>query len=779
MSQHYQVSLTGKRAAGRTDAELLDSLMSRFRVDAEKARTLLQGRRVIKRQLDQATAAKLALMLQRMGLEAVVESAAGEPVAAASEGPTAVQKLEELGNQRLPRIRVTPGYVISLASVTLLCVIMPLLYLGLTAATAYACFWYLTHIHNYIDLRNIQLLFLVYGAPGLTGFVLVLFLLKPLLARRPGRYKAVVLDQDKEKDFVAGIHGLCRAIGTAAPKEIHLDWDVNASVHYRSGWFSLITGHKVLTIGLPLMAGMTARQFTGVLAHEFGHFTQRLGMRCGFIINSVNAWLEFRAYGEDSWDQRLREWSDESDNILVSLVILAAQTGMGLTRLLMKLLFQISFRASRHLSRQKEFDADRYGVLVSGSDNFRSIARDVRGLSQALHEVHRANMDAWREGKLLRNLPQAVALQYRDYDAKRLAAIELGMQEEVTRYWDTHPAGMERIEHAERQNCPGVYLDERPAALLMKNFEGACERLTGTFYRDQGISYSQKNLRPVEDILAIRAAKEERFRQLEWYFNGQFRALPFLDPALLRDEKAGALDWQAAIDQLRARSPEIARDWREAYEAELSRPGRILFLRFGDPQKQTVVDRDEYERIRAQKTPQAERLRPAMALYLRRLRCAGETLAGEERRRFVSLLRLLQLLYAEQQAVRDLLELQAFMRELERFVQGGAGPAFERELTDARSRHHDIALGLLASMEKVPQDLGEGGTVAGWLWQRHANLADAKNDILRFQRVANGLPNSLLHFYCMVLEALTVLAGAAEKVHGIRPIKVVLLQPAG
>ncbi len=68
--------------------------------------------------------------------------------------------------------------------------------------------------------------------------------------------------------------------------------------------WSFFTGQKVLTIGLSLIGGLSARQFVGVLAHEFGHFAQRFGMRCSFLVNSVNRWLEHCAYGEDAWSTK-------------------------------------------------------------------------------------------------------------------------------------------------------------------------------------------------------------------------------------------------------------------------------------------------------------------------------------------------------------------------------------------------------------------------------------------------------------------------------------------
>ena len=47
----------------------------------------------------------------------------------------------------------------------------------------------------------------------------------------------------------------------------------------------------VLTIGLPLAAGLTIQEFAGVLAHEFGHFAQGAGMKLTYLIRATSAWF--------------------------------------------------------------------------------------------------------------------------------------------------------------------------------------------------------------------------------------------------------------------------------------------------------------------------------------------------------------------------------------------------------------------------------------------------------------------------------------------------------
>ena len=57
------------------------------------------------------------------------------------------------------------------------------------------------------------------------------------------------------------------------PKRIDLDCQLNAAASLRRGALSLFGNDLVLTIGLPLVAGLNVQQFAGVIGHEFGHFT--------------------------------------------------------------------------------------------------------------------------------------------------------------------------------------------------------------------------------------------------------------------------------------------------------------------------------------------------------------------------------------------------------------------------------------------------------------------------------------------------------------------------
>ena len=73
----------------------------------------------------------------------------------------------------------------------------------------------------------------------------------------------------------AFVDQVCEEVRATAPKRINVDCQVNASASLGRGVRGMLGKDMVLTIGLPLLASLSLREFGGVLTHEFGHFTRK------------------------------------------------------------------------------------------------------------------------------------------------------------------------------------------------------------------------------------------------------------------------------------------------------------------------------------------------------------------------------------------------------------------------------------------------------------------------------------------------------------------------
>lgn len=799
----FQVTLLGTRLKEISDAELIAELRAKLKLSPEQAGTLLAGRRTVKRGVDLAAAQRLVGIFTQIGLKAVVENvpakesrteAPAKPIVREETRPPAPEQrnplaaLQTLANQKLPKPRSSPGYVLSLLVVTLLCVAMPAIYVCFTAGIAAGWVWYLTHIHLHLP-RSIHFILLAYAVPGLAGAVLLLFLVRPMFARRPHEGDTLTIDAAKEPGLVDGVRALCRAIGVSAPHEIHVSWDANASVHFRNGWRGLLTGRKVLTIGMSLVAGLSAQQFVGVLAHEFGHFAQRVGMTCSFIVNSVNAWLERCAHGEDPWEQRLRRWSGAADenedgafSWLISWCAGTTLLAIAATRLLMAGLFQISFRLTQHMSRQMEFDADRYEALLAGSDTFRVTARNLRGLNRAFGEINRKNIAAWREKRLLRDMPKAAAAHFSTFDSKRLAEIEEELHEETTtRYWDSHPPDNARIENAERQRSPGLYREAAPAALMFRDFRGWCERATRLFYREAEVEFEDSMLRTEEEVLGLVQGRDGQRDQLVRFFNGQFQAWPLL--CLVEPTASPRLpaDWQAAIDEIRKRSPDLTRAWQKANVAEenrsLLRIAATLNLSsqeisLGGPSRTSQELTRELELVVARRTESHRVLAEGFGLYALRIKHAIASMPADDRQKATAARAVLIELCALEREIAGIEELAGAITIHQNALEEG-----EQDQLSAGwlQRIAELAAHVLAKVDRIPQTITVGGTVGGYIRGRCPSLPppDRKWEAKRVAEAAWPVPDVFHQFYMLALGELLSLCEAAEKAQGIKPIRLV------
>jgi Zn-dependent protease with chaperone function len=493
----YRLTLAGEPLPGHTNESILVALQQQMGLAPAQAEALLPpASHCIKSGLDARELEHWLHAFHQVGLRVHKEPERDTPTAPSAQSADPPAALLAAMATGFDRRGISPLYRLQLTLVTLCCVLIPLAYLALVAALGYAWWWYLSHIQLLIgrSLHGFHALALVYGVPGLSGGILLLFLIRPMVLRSPPCDHAKRFKRREEPRLIKTVELLATMIGIRPPAIILLSNEVNASVHYEGGWRGFFNGRKVLTIGMPLVAGLSHQQLIGVLAHEFGHFAQRFGMRCSYVVNHVNAWLDLRANYADPWDDRLDALRAKSRHLVVRLMVVLARSGIRMSRVLLRGFFFLSFRLSRSLSRQMEFDADRYEILLCGSASFEQTAVRVRALNQAFTELDKQNAETWREHGLLRNMPAATAARVEAFDASTWAAMRSSMAGGVTRYWDTHPADLDRLGRAHALAAPGMYQDDQPASMLFNRFEFYCQQITLAYYGERNVDHREVEL---------------------------------------------------------------------------------------------------------------------------------------------------------------------------------------------------------------------------------------------------------------------------------------------
>lgn len=460
---------------------------------------------------------------------------------------------------RIAPVSIAPGYGLALGSVAILMVLLPLLYLGIVGAVAWGWWWYAQHGMELVgggsgrgSSRNALFLYL---SPLVIGGVLVVFMFKPLFARPPKGAKPLSLDERREPFLFTFIRRLCEAVGAPVPRRIDITCEVNASASFRRGTLSMLGNDLVLTIGLPLVAGQNLRQFTGVLAHEFGHFAQGWAMRANYVIRTVNHWFARVVYQRDAMDEWLVKAAKSDSHWAINVVFHVARLFVWLTRRVLWLLMMVGHLFSSLLSRQMEFDADRHACRLVGREPFASALRELPVLGAAESGAHQDLGNAWREKRLADDLPKLIRAnveQIKPELRERLIADGLG---QAAGMYASHPATRDRIAAGGREPQAGVFGGiDAPAQVLFRDFARLCCDATLSWYKHEaGLPVQTSNLVPTGELVAAYerdvAASRAAERILGKLWSGAALFAPAGEPED-GDREALAAEAKAAEDQI-------------------------------------------------------------------------------------------------------------------------------------------------------------------------------------------------------------------------------------
>lgn len=528
--------------------------------------------------------------------------------------PFTAEEATALVTGTIEPVRTTFAYRLALAAVALAMVLLPLTYVAMIGGVAYGVWWHLWHHTGMLTGHGLRgkaamLPVIAYAAPAVVGAVIVLFMLKPLLARRPKEIEPRSLDRDEAPALFALVTAICRAVGAPLPKRVDVDMHVNASASYRRGLRSLVGDDLVLTIGLPLVAGMTVEQLGGILAHEFGHFTQGAGMGFGAVVHRINAWFARVVWQRDAWDVKLKEWSNES-GLWVGFVLVLARCAVWLTRRILFGLMWVAHALSCHLSRQMEYDADLHQVRLVGGPTVVGTFRRLPPLAMGESAAWRTLGDAWIEGVTVDSIPDLVVLGADGLSAEELAAIDKQTAEETAERFDTHPTTRERIRRAAADRSTPRLACAAPATRLFADFPRLAREFTLAIHEQAHPGkITAEQLRPASEIVSRSGAEREAIQAASrWMGEETSPFLPF-------PGKGGALDAAAAacVDAVRA-----AKDALQALPPTTSADRETIFAPFARHQRTFLIAsyvatdrvyRDEEEGLTLRTTEEVEHAR--------------------------------------------------------------------------------------------------------------------------------------------------------------------------
>ncbi|RYY52603.1 MAG: hypothetical protein EOO09_20900 [Chitinophagaceae bacterium] len=195
-------------------------------------------------------------------------------------------------------------------------------------------------------------------------FFLIKFIFSVSKMENAGRVEVTETEQPR---LFAFIRRLSEETRTPFPKKIFLSPDVNACVFYNSSFWSMFFPvRKNLEIGVGLVNSLNVSEFKAVIAHEFGHFSQR-SMKLGSFTYNVNRVIYNMLYENRGYGRFLQAWGN-LDGLLSVFAVITAKIAQGIQSIL-KLMYQRINKDYLGLSREMEFHADAIAASVAGGNN--------------------------------------------------------------------------------------------------------------------------------------------------------------------------------------------------------------------------------------------------------------------------------------------------------------------------------------------------------------------------------------------------------------------------
>jgi predicted Zn finger-like uncharacterized protein len=565
---------------------------------------------------------------------------------------TPEQIMASFGNA-IERVNPTPLYRLWVVIVACVMVLLPLVYIALIGLVAAGLAYHA--VHNISVFQSLggrggrgsaKAAFALYFGPLVIGGVVFVFMLKPFFAKIGRGEKQRVLDPEVEPLLYAFVDGICAAVGAPRPTRIEVDSNVNASARREGPLMGVFGRELVLTIGLPLAAGLTLKQMAGVIAHEFGHFSQGAGMRLYALIMTVNVWFARVVYERDSWDHNLEQASKTGNGYIVILAMLT-RLAVWLTRRILWVLMTAGHLVSAFLSRQMEFDADRYEARMVGGRVFAETSWRLRVMSLAQNGAMSDLATSWQSRRLPDNFPKLVLANVPQIPKELMAAYRQSIESSKTGWLETHPCDNERIARAAiEEPGGGIFHVDGQATDVFSNFDAMAKVVSYEFYRSMlGPEMTKDQLYTVAELVETQVGAQEGQAAAERYFLGScdlmIMRLPlsWTYPELPSDPPAAKRALlQARSDLAGARAVEVraAEQAEKAYERLCKAESALLILSAG-----LKVDPSEME-IKSATTQAAESARDKALTTLREVDADCEPFWAAAARRLTQALAILE-----------------------------------------------------------------------------------------------------------------------------------------
>jgi Zn-dependent protease with chaperone function len=332
------------------------------------------------------------------------------------------------------------------------------------------------------------------------GILILIFLMKFIFSsHKLDRSHLLEINESQEPKLFELINEIVVEVATSFPKKVYISSEVNASVFYDSSFWSMfLPTKKNLHIGLGLVNTVTKEELKSILAHEFGHFSQRT-MKVGSYVFNVNQVIFNMLYDNESYESLIQRWGNVSGYFSIFIAV-AVKINEGIQWILRKL-YEVVNKTYMGLSREMEFHADEIAASVTGFEPLKNSL-----LRMAIAENSFTNVINYYNGKisenikseslfsdqlsvihflaevnnltLKNNLPDISLEEQSKYDKSKLV---------IKDQWASHPTINDRITRLEKTGFSSKNTLDTPANGLFTDIIALQKHLTNQLF--EGVSY--------------------------------------------------------------------------------------------------------------------------------------------------------------------------------------------------------------------------------------------------------------------------------------------------
>lgn len=316
------------------------------------------------------------------------------------------------------------------------------------------------------------------GLIGL-GVIVFVFLVKFVFKKHKiDRSHLIELKEEDAPLLYEEIRDIVDKVQTTFPKKIYLSHEVNACVFYDSTFLSMFFPvKKNLQIGMALVNSTSRTELKAILAHEFGHFSQR-SMKVGSYVYTVNQIIFNMLYDNEGYGNAVHRFASVS-GYFAFFVSIGVKIIEGIQWVLKKLYNVVNIQ-HLELSREMEFHADAIAVTVVGSQPFVSSLMRLDLANNAfdrtlgyyeqkissnikpknIYPQHRHIMDTLAQDTgvdFVNGMPQVTKEYLNHYNKSKLV---------IKNQWASHPSTEDRVEAITAGHFPKGDDNGEPALVL-------------------------------------------------------------------------------------------------------------------------------------------------------------------------------------------------------------------------------------------------------------------------------------------------------------------------